>query len=123
MFSPPPKANGPLHRLGPFASGLAVAAGLGGLAACALMIWRRGLLGHPQAMIFVVFSLAGALMVGIGVKNAIRPTARVITSHTAGGLAGGHRQATWLDGLRTALLGLLFCGLAVAGDLLVAMIR
>jgi hypothetical protein len=74
-------------------------------------------------MIFVVFALAGAGMLGIGVKNAIHPTARVSTSRTARGFSRSHRNATWVDGARTATLGVLFCVIAVAGDLLVALIR
>jgi len=123
MLASPPERDGLRSRLRPLAKALGVAAGFGSVTVCALVIWLRGLLSHPQAMIFVVFSLAGALMMGIGVRNAIHPTARVITSHTTGGFARGHRRATWLDGLRTALLGVLFCVLAVVGDLLIAWMR
>ena len=123
VFGDTPPGGGPFRRFRPLAKGLAVVAALGSLAVCGLVIRWRGLLGHPQAMLFLVSSLAGALMVGVGVENAIHPTAHVITGQTAHGFARGHRQATWFDGLRTALLGTLFCGIGVAGDVLVALIR
>jgi len=106
-----------------YALPIAVATASLALIVSGTVIVVRGLLDHPQAMIFLAFSAGGSLMVFVGVKNAIHPTARVSQRQDRFGMSTGHRQATSLDGLRLVLLGAVFLIGATTGDLIGSVIR